>query len=130
MDEYNEDSFDAYGAFFEDSITTDDEASQGSADFSDPSGSLTYVAHYTSPVTTSPVKGFFEFESIHRASSKLNRHDARVRMLEIYGQDAVSWVVDSVKIKRKNDKICGDQLELDFREPKKPRKRRATKKYL
>lgn len=129
MDEYNEDSFDAYGAFFEDDMVdeADEQETKGPAAPSEP---LTYVAHYASPVTTSPVKGFFEFESIHRASSKLNRHDARIRMLEIYGQDAVSWVIDSVKIKRKNDKVCSDQLELDFREPKKPRKRRASKKYL
>ena len=91
---------------------------------------LTYVAHYTSPVTENPVKGFFEFESIHRASSKHNRQDARIRMLEIYGKDAVSWVIDKVSLKKKSDKILSEQLELDFREPKKPRKRRVSKKYL
>lgn len=88
-----------------------------------------YIAHYVSPTTESPVKGFFEFESIHRASSRKNRHDARIQMLEIFGKDAVSWVIDEVKLKRKNNPICGDQMELDFREPKKPRKRRKSKKY-
>ena len=128
MDEYNEDSFDAYGAFFEDeTIDTEEEVREKA---STPLEPLTYVAHYTSPITSTPVKGFFEFDSIHRSSSKLNRQDARIRMLEIYGQDALSWVIDSIKIKRKSDKVCSDQLELDFREPKKPRKRRVSKKYL
>lgn len=129
MDEYNENSFDAYGAFFNNDNESQEEECEGAKN-NDPIEPLTYIAHYTSPVTTSPVKGFFEFESIYRASSKLNRHDARVRMLEIYGQEAVSWVVDSVKVKRKNAKICSEQLELDFREPKKARKRRVSKKYL
>lgn len=90
---------------------------------------VTYVAHYISPVTETPVKGYFEFDSIYRASSKLNRHDARIKMLEIFGQDAVSWVIDEVKKKKKTPDICSDQFELDFREPKKPRKRRKSKKY-
>lgn len=89
----------------------------------------TYVAHYTSPVTTSPVKGFFEFDSVYRASSKQNIQDARIRMLEIYGKEAVSWVIDDIKIKKKNPKVLSEQLELDFRTPKKERKRRVTKKY-
>ncbi|BDE96597.1 hypothetical protein [Raoultibacter timonensis] len=93
-------------------------------------GVQTYVAHYTSPVTESPTKGYFEFESEHRASSKKNAHDARIRMLELFGKDAVSWVIDEVKLKKKKDELCGDQIELDFREPKKPRKRRASKKWL
>lgn len=92
--------------------------------------SLTYIAHFISPVTENPVKGFFEYESVYRASSKQNRQDARIRMLEIYGKDAVGWTIDTVKIKKKNDPLCGDQIELDFREPKKPRKRRKSKKYL
>ena len=87
-------------------------------------GVQTYVAHYTSPVTESPTKGYFEFESEHRASSKKNAHDARIRMLELFGKDAVSWVIDEVKLKKKKDELCGD------REPKKPRKRRASKKWL
>lgn len=95
-----------------------------------PPESLTYIAHYSSPVNGSPVRGFFEFESIHRASSKQNRQDARIKMLEIYGKEAVSWIIDEVKLKKRREKILGDQLELDFREPKKSRTRRITKKYL
>lgn len=94
------------------------------------SNNQTYIAHYTSPVTESPVKGYFEFDSQHRASSKLNLHDARLKMLEIYGKEAVSWVIDEVKLKKKSNESLSDQLQLDFREPKKPRKRRATKKWL
>lgn len=89
-----------------------------------------YVAHYCSPTNSEPVKGFFEFESKYRASSKQNLQDARIKMLEIYGKEAVSWVIDEVKIKRKNDKVCSEQLELDFRKPKPARKRRVSKKYL
>ena len=89
-----------------------------------------YVAHYTSPVTESPTKGFFEFESEHRASSKKNLHDARVKMLEIFGKEAVAWVIDDVKLKKKADELCTEQIELDFRDPKKPRKRRVSKKWL
>ncbi|MGI6105950.1 MAG: hypothetical protein ACOYD7_07190 [Raoultibacter sp.] len=95
-----------------------------------PAEPLTYVAHYTSPITESPTKGFFEFDSIYRASSKQNIQDARIRMLEIYGKEAVSWVIDEVKLKKKTDKVLSEQLELDFREPKKQRKRRVSKKYL
>lgn len=90
----------------------------------------TYIAHYTSPVTENPKKGFFEFESEFRANSKKNIHDARLKMLETFGKDAVSWVIDEVKLKKKNDELCGDQIELDFRAPKAPRKRRVSKKYL
>lgn len=93
-------------------------------------GVQTYVAHYTSPITESPTKGYFEFESEHRASSKKNAHDARIKMLELFGKEAVSWVIDEVKLKKRKDELCGDQIELDFREPKKPRKRRVTKKWL
>lgn len=90
----------------------------------------TYVAHYTSPVTESPTKGYFEFISEFRAGSKKNVHDARLKMLETFGKDAVSWVIDEVKLKKKKDELCGDQIELDFRPPKKQRQRRISKKYL
>lgn len=91
---------------------------------------LAYIAHFSSPANSAPAKGFFEFESAFRASSKPNRHDARVKMLEIYGKDAVSWVIDEIKLKKKGPDVCGDQLELDFREPKPARKRPKAKKYL
>lgn len=84
----------------------------------------TYVAHYSSPVNEAPTKGFFEFDSEHRASSKLNARDARIRMLELYGKDAVSWVIDEVRIKKKSDGVSSMQMELDFRDPKKPKRKR------
>lgn len=93
-------------------------------------GVQTYVAHYVSPVTEAPTRGHFEFESEHRAASKGNLHDARLKMLELFGKDAVSWTIDEVRIKKRADEVCGDQIELDFRAPKQPRKRRVSKKWL
>ena len=94
------------------------------------SASQIYVAHYSSPINEKPTKGFFEFESEHRANSKRNVHEARLKMLETFGKDAVSWVIDEIKLKKKADEVCGDQIELDFRTPKQPRKRRASRKWL
>ena len=91
---------------------------------------LSYVAHFSSPLNATSAKGFFEFESTARASSKQNHHDARVKMLEIYGKEAIAWVIDEVKLKKKNPDRCVEQLELDFRERKPARKRPVAKKYL
>lgn len=90
----------------------------------------TYIAHYTSPTSTKPIKGFFEFQSAQRAFSKQNIQDARIRMLELYGKDAVSWVIDDVRLKKKNEKMCSSQLEIDFRKRKPARTRAPKKKYL
>ena len=52
----------------------------------------TYLAHYRSPnASADRARGLFEFESDARAGTKANLHDARVRMLELFGKDAVSW---------------------------------------
>ena len=60
----------------------------------------TYIAHYSSPAASDArAKGLFEFESESRAGSKANLHDARVKMLELYGSKAVSWNI--VKVERK-----------------------------
>ena len=91
---------------------------------------LTYIAHYSSPGNNALAKGHFEFESTARASSKPNRLDARIKMLEIYGKEAVSWVIDEIKLKKVTQEVCDGQLELDFRDVKPTRKRRVTKKYL
>lgn len=58
-------------------------------------------------------------------------HDARVRMLELYGSAAVSWTIDKVERKRESVKKehADGQLELDFREPKAERKRKHVKEY-
>lgn len=85
----------------------------------------TYIAHYKSPGGDNPVSGVFEFTSSHRAGSKQNMHDARMRMLSVYGNEAVAWNIDSVEAK-KSDDVRGDhQMELDFREPTgdRPKKR-------
>lgn len=77
--------------------------------------------------------GVFEFTSQSNAGSKANMHDARVRMLELHGSKAVSWVIEKVEIKReaKGAKVAAPldgQLALDFRDPlpEKKRKRRTT----
>lgn len=83
----------------------------------------TYRAHYKSPAGAHPVNGTFEFESENKANSKLNATDARIKMLEMFGNEAVSWEIDSIE-------LAGDaeaaveyvQPQLDFREPKKVRK--------
>ena len=90
---------------------------------------VTYVAHYTSPHNEEPTKGFFEFQSAQRALSKKNLKDARIKMLEIFGKQAVSWIIDDVHIKKK-ETICSEQIELDFRKQKPVRKKPKIKKYL
>ena len=47
-------------------------------------------------------------------------------MLETYGKEAVSWVIDSVELKKEKDTRPDGQMELDFREPQK--KKRPRKK--
>ena len=87
----------------------------------------TYIAHYQSPrAAQNRAKGQFEFESVSRAGSKGNERDARLKMLELYGRDAVSWSIVSVERKRAGAGADG-QLELDFRAPA-PTRARAKKK--
>lgn len=85
----------------------------------------TYIAHYKSPNGMDRASGVFEFTSEHRAGSKQNIHDARMCMLEAYGNEAVAWQIDSVEVKKADD-IRGDhQMQIDFREAPehKPKKR-------
>ena len=70
----------------------------------------------------------FEFESDARAGSKDNLHDARMKMLEIFGKDAVSWDIERVEKKTAKTEALDGQLTLDFR-PEKKRRRRRTKEY-
>ena len=86
----------------------------------------TYLAHYTSPKHSESATGAFEYQSASRANTKKNLHDARVKMLETYGKEAVSWVIDSVELKKEKDTRPDGQMELDFREPQK--KKRPRKK--
>ena len=86
----------------------------------------TYLAHYVSPAGANPVNGTFEFESEHNAGSKKNATDARIKMLEEFGSEAVSWVIDSIElVSGSNEASEYFQPQLDFREPKKVRKRRT-----
>ena len=91
----------------------------------------TYVAHYRSPDASSQrARGAFEFESDARVGSKENGHDARMRMLELFGKDAVSWQIEKVELKRRSGEQSDNvQLELDFREPKPERKRKPRREY-
>ena len=85
-----------------------------------------YIAHFVSPAKGDSATGVFEFESDARANSKANLHDARLKMLETFGKEAVSWTIDSVERKKADDIRVDNQMELDFREPakkKRPRKK-------
>ena len=55
--------------------------------------------------------------------------DARIKMLEKFGNDAISWQIINIEKKKKTDVRPNGQLELDFRDPVK-KKRKHTKKYL
>ena len=88
-----------------------------------------FLAHYQSPAKADVRgAGVFEFESDARAGSKDNLHDARMKMLEIFGKDAVSWDIERVEKKTAKTETLDGQLTLDFR-PEKKRRRRRTKEY-
>lgn len=83
----------------------------------------TYRAHYKSPQGAHPVNGTFEFESDNKAGSKLNAKDARIKMLEMFGNEAVAWMIDSIELAGEVEAAAEYvQPQLDFREPKKVRK--------
>ena len=88
-----------------------------------------YLAHYRSPVAADVRgAGAFEFESDARMGTKGNLHDARVKMLEMFGKDAASWEIEKVERVNSRNSALDGQLELDFR-PEKKRRRRRTKEY-
>ena len=88
-----------------------------------------YLAHYCSPAAADVRgSGVFEFESDARINSKGNLHDARVKMLEIFGKDAASWKIEKVEKKTAKTEALDGQLAFDFR-PEKKRRRRRTKEY-
>ena len=90
----------------------------------------TYIAHYRSPDASSQrARGLFEYESGARLGSRENQHDARLKMLELFGKDAVSWTIEKTERKKVHDDHSDGQLELDFREPRPERKRKARKGY-
>ena len=88
----------------------------------------TYIAHYQSPhASASRAKGQFEFESESRAGSKGNQRDARLKMLELYGNEALSWSIGRIERKTAKSDASDGQLQLDFRAPA-PERKRAKKK--
>ena len=89
----------------------------------------TYLAHYRSPAAADlHGVGVFEFDSDARAGSRENTHDARLKMLEIFGSGATSWSIEKVERKTTKNSSLDGQLELDFR-PQKKRRKRRTKEY-
>ena len=89
-----------------------------------------YRAHYVSPKGANPVNGTFEFESASKAGSKKNASDARIKMLETFGNEAVSWQIDSIELVSDAEDAAGYvQLQLDFREPKKTRKKHTFERF-
>ena len=54
--------------------------------------------------------GTFTFESDGKAGSKANLHDARLKMLELFGRDAVSWTIERVEKKKANTTISDGQM--------------------
>ncbi len=91
----------------------------------------TYVAHYHSPqrVVSQRARGLFEFQSDARVGTKANAHDARVRMLEIFGSEALSWTIDKIERKKAATPDIDGQLEMDFRAPVPARKRKPRRDY-
>ena len=88
----------------------------------------TFIAHYVSPEgSKARAKGTFEFESEGRLGTKALVHEARLKMLELFGSEAVSWAIDDIKRKKAREQQAAGQMELDFRAPK--RTRRAKREY-
>lgn len=87
-----------------------------------------YRATIVSPKGAAPTSSVIEFESEFRAGSKRNIQDARYKMLEIHGSEAVSWTVRDVEKVPDISDAPTEQLMLDFREPKQPSKRRPRVK--
>lgn len=72
------------------------------------------------------MNGTFEFESAANAGSKKNMSDARIKMLELFGNEALSWIIDHVERIGSGEANQYVQMQLDFREPKKTRVRRTV----
>lgn len=93
-----------------------------------------YRATIVSPKGAAPKSSVIEFESEHRAGSKLNVQDARYKMLELHGSEALAWSVKDIEKvpDREATEAPVEQMMLDFREPIEPpkRKRRTVKRGL
>ncbi len=90
----------------------------------------TYVAHYKSlDADSKRACGLFQFESDAKINSKQNTHDARLAMLENFGNDALSWQIEKIEKHKARDTRADGQLSFDWRGPAK-KKRKVSKKYL
>lgn len=90
----------------------------------------TYVAHYsTLNSDANRQMGEFDFESNGKLKSKTNAHDARLAMLERFGNAALSWQIYKIEKKKTSAGKIDGQLQLDFRGPA-PKKRKARRKYM
>ena len=87
-----------------------------------------FHAEYESPRNANPQSGQFTFESKHPLGSRANEQDARYKMLELFGNEAVSWRIVTVERAKASEADAPVQLGLDFREPKKTRKRRTVER--
>ncbi len=88
-----------------------------------------YRATIVSPQGATPTSSVIEFESEYRAGSKRNIQDARYKMLELHGAEAVSWSVKDVeKVPDRTEDAPVEQMMLDFREPVKRSKRHSRVK--
>lgn len=89
-----------------------------------------YLAYYKSlDADTHHITGTFIFKSENKLGSKANASDARIEMLKMFGNDALSWTINKIEKKKKSTKIMNGQLALDFRQPVK-KKRKTTRKYM
>lgn len=87
-----------------------------------------FRAYYESPRNANPQSGCFTFESGHPLRSQANERDARYRMLELFGNEAVAWSI--VRVERAGNARADEPVQpgLDFREPRKTRKRRTVQR--
>lgn len=87
-----------------------------------------YIAHYESPKGENPQSGEFDFESEHPLNSKANQQDARYRMLDVFGKEAVSWQITKVERAKADAADSYLQPTLDFREPEKKRRHHTVQR--
>lgn len=90
-----------------------------------------YRATIVSPKGANPTTSVIEYESDSRAGSRQNIQDARYKMLELHGADAIGWSVKDVeRISDTKAPQIAEQMQFDFREPteQKKRRRRSVKR--
>ena len=88
-----------------------------------------FRAEYASPRNANPQSGSFTFESKHPLNSKANEQDAPYRMLELFRQRGgfrgTSCMWNGQNAAEADAPV---QMGLDFREPKKTRKRSTVER--